>query len=95
MIGSRHLAIFVVAAVMSNPAAAADVVLRHAAGSLRGALSDAIKAFEAATILQSAASHPKRSSSRSGAVKENCHENQRAQQVGDKARIHPAMAARL
>jgi len=34
MIGSRHLAIFVVAAVMSNPAAAADVVLLHAAGSL-------------------------------------------------------------
>lgn len=46
--GARLLAIGAVAAVMTNPAAAADAVLLHAAGSLRAALSGVITAFAAA-----------------------------------------------
>ena len=45
----RALAVFAILAHMSAPAVAADVVLLHAAGSLREALTDIARSFEAQT----------------------------------------------
>lgn len=46
---ARILAGFAVLALMSAPAVAENVVLLHAAGSLRGALTDIARSFEAAS----------------------------------------------
>ena len=43
------LAIFAVLVSMSVPTSAEDLVLLHAAGSLRGALTDIAKSFEIAS----------------------------------------------
>jgi len=46
---ARVIAGFTVLALMSAPAVAEDVALLHAAGSLRGALTDIARSFEAAS----------------------------------------------
>lgn len=86
---ARLLTLVVAAATFSGPTMAMDSVLLHAAGSLRGALTDVSKAFEAATGIAVAAKYGP-----SGLLKDEIAGGAKAEVFASANMKHPQALAR-
>ena len=85
---TRSLAIAAVIGAMMSPAHAADPVLLHAAGSLRGALIDVAKAFEASGVAVQAKYGP------SGTLRDEIAGGAKAQVFASANMAHPESLAK-
>lgn len=83
-----RLAIALVLAAMAAPALGAEAVLLHAAGSLRGALTDVAKAFEASTGVQVQAKYGP-----SGLLRDEIDKGARAEVFASANMSHPQSLA--